>query len=92
MIAKKTHDEPRDPPEQHPASGVGRIQAGAAAAGELDATRSYVVVEGDTLAVISTRVYGAADRWHLILEANREHVPDPDRLRPGLVLKIPVLP
>jgi len=49
----------------------------------------YTVVSGDTLSHIAKRFYGNANRWPRIFEANRDQLDDPDRIRPGQVLKIP---
>jgi nucleoid-associated protein YgaU len=51
--------------------------------------RTYTVVSGDTLSRIAQRVYGRASRWPKIFEANRDQLDDPDRIRPGQVLKLP---
>ena len=51
--------------------------------------RTYTVVKGDTLSGIAKRVYGKASKWREIHAANRETVPDPDRIYPGQVLKLP---
>jgi len=51
---------------------------------------SYVVKAGDTLTSISKLFYGAEGFWDSILFANLQVIgKDPERLRPGIVLKIP---
>lgn len=50
---------------------------------------SYTVQKGDTLGKISSQLYGTSRRWKEIYEANRETLKDPNRLRPGQVLRIP---
>jgi nucleoid-associated protein YgaU len=54
--------------------------------------RTHTVASGDTLSGIAQRVYGRADRWKLIFEANRDKLDDPDRIYPGQVLVIPDAP
>ena len=54
--------------------------------------RSYTVAEGDSLSHIAKHFYGKASRWPLIFEANRDQLKDPDKIRPGQVLKIPASP
>ena len=49
----------------------------------------YQVRPGDTLAAISRRFHGRADRWRAIFEANCYLLDDPDRLTPGMMLVIP---
>ncbi|RPE80084.1 LysM peptidoglycan-binding domain-containing protein [Vulcaniibacterium tengchongense] len=53
--------------------------------------QTYTVAQGDTLSHIAQRFYGKASRWKAIFEANRDQLDDPDRIRPGQVLKIPAL-
>ena len=52
--------------------------------------RPYEVRRGDTLTAIAAResVYGNSLLWPLIWEANRDTLPDPNRLRPGQKLNI----
>ncbi len=53
-------------------------------------TRSYTVEPGDTLYRISTRVYGTGTRWEEIFEANRDVLADPNSVRAGMTLEIPL--
>jgi LysM repeat protein/peptidoglycan/xylan/chitin deacetylase (PgdA/CDA1 family) len=50
---------------------------------------TYTVQPGDTLWLISVKVYGSGSLWPAIFEANRDLLDDPGRIRPGQVLKIP---
>ncbi|TVQ85571.1 MAG: LysM peptidoglycan-binding domain-containing protein [Chromatiaceae bacterium] len=49
----------------------------------------YVVRPGDSLSRISAQVYGDASAWPRIFAANRDVLPAPDRLSPGMSLVIP---
>ena len=49
----------------------------------------YRVRTADTLVLIANHFYGDGARWRAIREANRNVLPDPDRLTPGLTLVIP---
>jgi nucleoid-associated protein YgaU len=49
----------------------------------------YTVVAGDSLSKIAKRVYGDANQWRRIFEANRDQIQNPDLIRPGQKLKIP---
>jgi nucleoid-associated protein YgaU len=49
----------------------------------------YVVVAGDSLSKIAKRVYGEANQWHRIHEANKDLIKDPNLIHPGQKLKIP---
>ena len=54
-----------------------------------DEATIYTVVAGDSLSKIAKRFYGNANAWKSIFDANRDQLPDPDRIRPGQILKIP---
>ena len=62
--------------------------AGAAAAAAPQA-RTYTVHPGDTLSAIAQRELGDAKKYMKIFEANRDQLQDPDKIKPGQVLKIP---
>ena len=51
--------------------------------------RIHIVQKGDTLSSISAKYYGSARQWRKILAANRDNLPDPNRLIPGTKLIIP---
>ena len=52
-------------------------------------SESYTVVSGDSLSKIARRVYGDANQWRRIYEANRDQIKNPDLIHPGQQLKIP---
>ena len=50
----------------------------------------YTVLKGDTFSGIARKLYGDAGDWRRIWQHNRDVVGEsPDKLRPGMVLKIP---
>jgi len=53
------------------------------------ADESYTVKPGDTLSAIAKRLLGDANAYHEIFEANRDQLSDPDKIKPGQVLRIP---
>jgi nucleoid-associated protein YgaU len=61
--------------------------AGAAAAGS--AGKTYTVKAGDTLSGIAKAHLGDANAYTKIFEANRDQLSDPDKIKPGQVLKLP---
>ena len=61
---------------------------GAAPASEAK-VQTYTVRRGDTLEQIAVKAYGDARAVRDILDANREVVSDPRRLRPGMTLALP---
>lgn len=54
-------------------------------------TQFYTVVKGDWLSKISKKVYGDANKYNVIFEANKPMLKDPDLIYPGQVLVIPEL-
>lgn len=53
------------------------------------ATTTYTVKPGDTLSKIAKEQLGNANSYTAIFEANRDQLSDPDKIKPGQVLKIP---
>ena len=53
------------------------------------APRTYTVAAGDSLSKIAKKLYGDANKWKRIFDANRDTVKNPDLIHPGQVLKIP---
>ncbi len=53
------------------------------------ASRTHTVVKGDTLAGIAQKYYGKSAQWPKIAEANKDVLPDPTKLKLGMVLKVP---
>lgn len=49
----------------------------------------YTVKSGDTLSKIAREVYGSANKYPVIFEANKPMLSDPDRIYAGQVLRIP---
>jgi LysM repeat protein len=49
----------------------------------------YTVKSGDTLSAISKRLLGSANRYMDIFNANKDQLSDPDKIKPGQVLKLP---
>ncbi len=59
-------------------------------AGAAPATRSYTVVKGDSLSRIAKSMYGNANKWRMIYDANKAVIGNnPDLIKPGQVLTIP---
>jgi LysM repeat protein len=51
--------------------------------------QTYTVKAGDSLSRISKDVYGNANQYMKIFEANRDVLSDPNKISPGQTLKIP---
>jgi nucleoid-associated protein YgaU len=54
-----------------------------------DESRYYTVVRGDTLSAISKAMYGNANHYPKIFEANKPMLSHPDKIYPGQLLRIP---
>jgi nucleoid-associated protein YgaU len=53
------------------------------------AARSYTVKSGDTLSQIAKEQLGSAGAYMKIFDANKDVLSDPDKIKPGQVLRIP---
>ena len=65
-------------PAQAQGASVSRVQQ-----------RTYTVKPGDSLSKISKELYGNANEYMKIFEANRDVLSDPNKISPGQTLKIP---
>jgi LysM repeat protein len=61
-----------------------------AAAPEKTESRTYTVQAGDSLSKIAQQFYGTASDYNKIFAANRDQLSDPDHIRAGMEIKIPV--
>lgn len=52
-------------------------------------SQMYTVKSGDSLSKIASEVYGDANKYMQIFEANKPMLSDPDKIYPGQVLRIP---
>ena len=66
---------------------VADIKATGAAPG--GAEHTYTVKPGDTLSKIAKEHLGSANAYMDIFNANKDQLSDPDKIKPGQVLKIP---
>jgi nucleoid-associated protein YgaU len=55
------------------------------------AAKTYTVKAGDTLSKIAKEQLGDANTYEEIFNANRDQLTDPDKIKPGQVLKIPAM-
>ena len=80
--------------ENKPKSDFSNVQSGGSSTAPSPApaknvARTYTIVKGDTLSKIAKSMYGDANKWRKIYEANTDILKNPDVIRPGQVLKIP---
>ena len=53
-------------------------------------SRTYTVKAGDTLSKIAKEHLGDANAYMKIFDANKDQLTDPDKIKPGQVLTLPV--
>ncbi|MFA5336157.1 MAG: OmpA family protein [Candidatus Omnitrophota bacterium] len=53
-------------------------------------TKEYTVKKGDTLSSIARAEYGKANRWKYLYELNKEKIKDPNKLKAGTKIVIPI--
>jgi len=53
-------------------------------------TVEYTVQKDDTLQKISKKFYDSFSKWPKIYEANKSVIDNPDRIKPGIVIQIPM--
>ena len=69
---------------------VADIKATGGSGGSAAAVEStYTVKAGDTLSKIANEKLGDANAYMEIFNANRDQLSDPDKIKPGQILKIP---
>ena len=71
-------------------AGVGSVDDQITVTGPVVKEARFVVVKkGDTLSAISLTVYGSANQYNKIFEANKPMLSHPDKIYPGQTLRIP---
>ena len=71
-------------------AGVGSVDDQITVTGPVVKAATFVtVVKGDTLSAISLRVYGDANKYQKIFEANKPMLKDVNKIYPGQSLRIP---
>jgi nucleoid-associated protein YgaU len=66
-----------------------KVTGGGAAAAPATAAKTYTVKAGDTLSTIAKAQLGNANDYMKIFEANKDQLSDPNKIKPGQVLRIP---
>ncbi|KLV65901.1 peptidoglycan-binding protein LysM [Citrobacter murliniae] len=70
-------------------SGIGSVDDQVTTSAPANESQFYTVKSGDTLSAISKQVYGNANLYNKIFEANKPMLKSPDKIYPGQVLRIP---
>jgi nucleoid-associated protein YgaU len=79
-------------PNNHPTNSSAAIQPNSTIyeqTGKVKTQKFHIIRQGETLSEISHKYYGSANKWRMILDANRDVVKDANKLRPGTKLIIP---
>lgn len=75
-----------------PKADFSKVRSGASSSAPAPAPaaeQSYTVAKGDSLSKIAKKVYGDANQWKRLFEANRDQIENPDLIHPGQVLRVP---
>lgn len=70
-------------------AGISGVEDHVAVAQSAAESQFYTVKKGDTLSAIAKAVYGNANQYNKIFEANKPMLTHPDKIYPGQVLRIP---
>ena len=68
---------------------VADIQVTGGPAAAPAAAKTYTVKAGDTLSAIAKEHLGSAGAYMKIFELNKDQLTDPDKIKPGQVLRLP---
>lgn len=68
---------------------VADIKVMAPPAGAAAAAKTYTVKAGDTLSAIAKAQLGDANAYMKIFDVNKDQLTDPNKIKPGQVLKLP---
>src|SRR6188508_2748773 len=66
-----------------------QVTGGPAASTASAGARTYTVKAGDTLSHIAKEHLGSAGAYMKIFELNKDQLSDPDKIKPGQVLRLP---
>lgn len=70
-------------------AGITQVEDNVKVAQSEPEARFYQVKSGDTLSKISKEMYGDANQYNKIFEANKPMLSHPDKIYPGQTLRIP---
>ncbi|MDD4879235.1 MAG: LysM peptidoglycan-binding domain-containing protein [Candidatus Omnitrophica bacterium] len=57
--------------------------------GAKEGLTDYKVQKGETLQKISMKLYGTTKKWKKLYDLNRDVLKSPDKIRPGMTIKVP---
>ena len=75
---------------KQPKADFSDVTSGASSAAPAASSgQTYTVKSGDSLSKIAKQVYGDANKWHRIYDANKDKIKNPDLIHPGQEFTIP---
>ena len=77
------------PDSKQPKADFSDVEGGSSSTAPAPSGRTYTVVKGDSLSKIAKHLYGDAQQWRKIYEANRDQIKNPDLIHPGQTFTIP---
>ena len=77
------------PDPKEPKADFSDVEGGSSSTAPAPSGRSYTVVKGHSLSKIAKHLYGDAQQWRKIYEANRDQIKNPDLIYPGQTFTIP---
>ena len=77
------------PDAKQPKADFSDVEGGSSSTAPAPSGRGYTVVKGDSLSKIAKHLYGDAQKWRKIYEANRDQIKNPDLIYPGQTFTIP---
>jgi nucleoid-associated protein YgaU len=72
-----------------PAPSAAPAPASTGTSGSASQAKTYTVQPGDTLSKIAKEHLGNANAYMKIFDLNKDQLSDPDKIRPGQVLRLP---
>jgi len=79
-------------PNNHPTNSSAAIKPDSTIyeqAGKIKTQKFHIIRQGETLSDISYKYYGSANKWQMLLDANRNVIKDVNKLKPGTKIIIP---
>ncbi|WP_428945400.1 peptidoglycan-binding protein LysM [Pantoea sp. FN060301] len=70
-------------------AGITAVEDNVKVSGAATEARFYTVKKGDTLSAVAKEMYGDANKYNKIFEANKPMLTHPDKIYPGQTLRIP---
>jgi nucleoid-associated protein YgaU len=92
---KKGEEKKNVPKQNNPVTPINQNQnpqmgnSPTGAAGQNAKENVYIVKAGDSLSKIAKHLWGDAQQWNRLYEANKDQIRDPNLIHPGQKLIIP---